>query len=443
MHLKLRKYHLLLIVATVLLLVLSVAGLHAQLSTGKVEGTVRDKDTGEPLQGAQVTIAGTRLGNVTNADGYYFILSVPPGQRNITFTYTGYQKTTVSRQLILAGQTITVDASLSSTVVQLEGITIEGEAEILRPRDETTTKRRMTAEQIKETPVQRLEDLMILEAGVEIGGRGARDRGLRIRGGRIGEEAMIVDGLLVRNYSANPFATGLGWVFENDFGSTSDDTTPLEVGTSAVEQVDIITGGFQAEYGNSQSGIVNIVTKEGGSSLAGNVRYTTDQLNPRTADWGYNQLMTSLGGPVPVIPNLYFHLSGEIQGQADRTPTHAGDGFRAVDQTFVDRLNNAVRNDPAIKTVRTENPGVEYPFTLEKLQTGHAAYVAGLIQDHPQRYNSASAVHQGSLFTAPNPVRLPSNWGDRTLLSGKFTYSPIKDLKFLVSENWSRNQHSY
>src|SRR3972149_6763987 len=75
----------------------------AQLTTGKVEGTVRDADSGQPLQGAQVLVEGTRLGNVTNNDGYYFILNVPPGQRDITFTFTGYQKTTVNNQLILAG----------------------------------------------------------------------------------------------------------------------------------------------------------------------------------------------------------------------------------------------------------------------------------------------------------------------------------------------------
>src|SRR3990172_4404957 len=82
-----------------------VTGLFAQLTTGKIEGTVRDKDSGQPLQGAQVVIEGTRLGNVTNNDGYYFILNVPPGRRDITFTFTGYQKTTIANQLMLAGQT--------------------------------------------------------------------------------------------------------------------------------------------------------------------------------------------------------------------------------------------------------------------------------------------------------------------------------------------------
>ena len=232
------------VLATLALLVLSnSASLFAQrINTGKIEGTVRDKDTGMPLAGAQVLVEGTRLGNVTNADGYYFILNVPPGRRSVTFTYTGYQKTTVADVMILAGQTMTVDGSLSSTVVQIDGITVEGESDVLLPRDETTTKRRLTTERLEELPATTLEDLMILEAGVQIGGEDARSRGLKIRGGRLGEEAMIVDGVMVRNYTALPLAGGGGWRDEFEEGTFSEDATPLEFSFAAVEQVDVGLG---------------------------------------------------------------------------------------------------------------------------------------------------------------------------------------------------------
>ncbi|HUU28319.1 MAG TPA: carboxypeptidase regulatory-like domain-containing protein [archaeon] len=395
----------------------------AQLSTGKIEGTVRDKDSGQPLVGAQVVVEGTRLGRVTNEDGYYFILNVSPGRRSITFTFTGYQKTTITDQLILAGQTTTIDVNLSSTVVQLEGITIEGESEVLLPRDYTVTKQRMTAENIASQPATKLEDLMILEAGVQIGGEGGLSRGLRLRGGRLGEEGMIVDGVMVRNYTANPFRSGRGWTWEQELGSLGEDTTPLELSTGSVEEVDIITGGFQAEYGNAQSGIINIVTKEGGPSLKGNVRFTTDEANPRTADYGYNQLQASLSGPVFGIPNLFFYSSGEIQGMADMFPTHADEGFRGVNQAFVDHLNDAVRSDPVF--------GAEMPsFTLEMFKTGREFY-------------AGKTGKNASLYSPPNPVRQPNNWGDRTLASGKLTYSPIKSLKIIGGINFSRIQRSY
>ena len=412
-----------LIVAISMLLCFTSA--FAQINTAKIEGTVRDMDTGAPLQGAQVIVEGTQLGNVTNADGYYFILNVPPGRRSITFTYTGYQKTTVANQLILAGQTETIDGNLSSTIVELAGITIEGESEVLMPRDQTVTKQRMTAEKIAESPTTTLDDLMLLEAGVETGGPEAFGRGVRIRGGRLGEEAMIVDGVIVRNYTADPFRSGQGWIYEHEVGSKGEDTTPLEFSTSAVEQVDIITGGFQAEYGNAQSGIINIVTKEGGADLRGSVRFTTDGVMPRTADWGYNQLWTSIGGPVPGISNLFFHGSGEIQGVADRTPTHADEGFRGINQDFVDRLNYSVRNDPVLGAKE-----IQPVYTLDMFRTGREFY-------------ASKTGESASLFSPKNPVRNYGNWRDRTLVSGKLTYYPTQRLKFIGTGNFSRHQHSY
>jgi len=394
----------------------------AQINTSKIEGVVRDKDSGQPLAGAQVVVEGTRLGNVTNADGYYFILNVPPGRRAITFTFTGYQKTTITDQLLLAGQTTTVDAHLSSTVVELSGITVEAAVAPLVPRDNTVSKQRMTAEKISDIPANKLEDMLVLEAGVQTGGEGALARGVRIRGGRLGEEAMVVDGVTVRNYTANPFRSGYGWVFEQEQGSLSEDATPLEFSTGAVEQVDILTGGFQAEYGNAQSGIINIVTKEGGASLLGNARFITDQQNPRTSDYGYNQLITSVGGPVPLVPNLFFHASGEIQGIADRYPTHADEGFRGVNQDFVDRLNEAVRNDPHYYGTK--------PFSLEEFKTGREFY-------------ASKTGENASLFSPFNPVRLPYNWQDRTLASAKLTSSPLQGLKLIATSNFSRDQNSY
>jgi hypothetical protein len=395
----------------------------AQLNTSKIEGIIRDKATGQPLEGAQVLVEGTRLGNISNTDGYFFILNVPPGRRSISFSYTGYQKVTVADQLLLAGQTTTINAELSSTVVELAGITVQGESEVLVPRDNTVSKQRLTSERILVSPTSKLEDLLVLEPGVQIGGEGGMSRGLRIRGGRLGEESMVVDGVIVRNYTADPFRSGRGWIYEQELGSLGEDTTPLDISTSSVEQVDIITGGFQAEYGNSQSGIINIVTREGGQEIKGSARLTTDEQNPRTADYGYNQLQLDLGGPVPGIPNLFYHGSGEIQGMADRQPTHADEGFRGVNQDLVDHLNDAVRNDPVFRKMMPV-------FTLEELQKGRQSY-------------ASRTGKSASLWSPVNPVRLPGNWMDRTLSSGKITYSPVAALKVIGSINFSRNQNSY
>ncbi|MFC1537542.1 carboxypeptidase-like regulatory domain-containing protein, partial [Gemmatimonadota bacterium] len=411
-------------VLSLIMVTLLTVPVFAQLNTAKIEGVVIVKDTGQPLEGVQVIVDGTQLGNITNADGYFFILNVPPGRQSIVFTYTGYQKTTVANQLLLAGQTTTVGCSMSSTIVELEGIIVEGEVEILLPRDQTVSKQRLTSEMLAETPATNMDDLLVLQAGVQIGGEGGMARGVRIRGGRLGEEAMVVDGIVVRNYTANPFKSGQSWVYEHELGSRGEDTTPLEFSTASVEQVDIITGGFQAEYGNSQSGLINIVTKEGGSRLRGKVRFTTDEVNQRTADYGYNQLQADIGGPVFGIPNLFFHVSGEIQGKADNTPTHADEGFRGINQVFVDRLNDAVRNDIVL--------GKEMPvFSMEMFETGQKFYA------------EQTGEEPVGVYTPANPVRQPNNWGDRTLAAGKLTFSPMQGLKFMGTGNFSRMQRSW
>ncbi len=410
------------VTASLVLLILPVC-IWAQLSTSKIEGVVRDKDTGSPLAGVQIVVEGTRLGNVTNSDGYFFILNVPPGRRSVVFTYTGYQKTTIANQLLLAGQTTTIETNLSSTIVQLEGIIIEGESEVLLPRDNTVSKQRLTAERMNEIPASSLDELMAMEAGVQTGGDDALGRGMRIRGGRLGEEGVIVDGVAVRNYTANPYESGVSWEYEQESGSLAQDASPMEFSTSSLEQVDIITGGFQAEYGNAQSGIINIVTKEGGPLIRGDVRYTTDQVNPRTSDFGYNQLRVSMGGPLKIVPNLFFHTSGEIQGRSDRNPTHADEGFRGINQDFVDKLNEAVADDPILK------PRMPV-YSLDMFKNGWEGFATkmGLRQ---------------SLFSPGNPVRLPGNFGDRHLTSSKLTYSPTQNLKMVSTGSFSRLQNSY
>jgi len=145
---------------------------------------------------------------------------------------------------------------------------------------------------------------------------------------------------------------------------------------------------------------------------------------PATADWGYNQLQANLGGPVSFIPGMNYYISGEIQGAKDRTPTHASEGFRGVNEDFVKHLNDAVADDPIL------GAGPEPAYTLDMFKTGKEFYA------------SKTGADPG-LFTPFNPVRLPINWMDRTLGSGKLTYAPGKNLKLIFTSNMSRNQHTY
>ncbi len=287
--------------------------------TGKLIGTVSDGDTGQPLVGAQVVVEGSNLGNVTNEDGYYFINNVAVGMQGITAQYLGYQ-TTTNEQRVLAGQTMTVDFRLSSEIVEAEGIIAVIEREPLVARDNTISKARFTGEDVRNLPVSDIDNVIQLGAGVYLDGPDSQRNvtgtpfgsglgGFVIRGGRSSESALLIDGVMI-----------------TDFG-TQNNTT--EIGAFGVEEVDVVTGGFNAEFGNAQSGVVNIVTRAGGREFHGNARFTTDELEVEQS-YGYNNIQGSIGGPI--VPEvLTFFGSAEITGAEDFFPSVAGfnprDGF--------------------------------------------------------------------------------------------------------------------
>ncbi|MBN2288172.1 MAG: TonB-dependent receptor [Candidatus Glassbacteria bacterium] len=398
--------------------VFGAGALRAQINTGKIEGKIIDVQTGAPLVGAQVMVDGTRLGNVANNDGYYFVLNIPPGIHSITATYTGYQSVSVQNQRIQAGQTTTINFQMSSAVFELETLVVEGESEILVPRDNTLTKRRFTAEMAENIATSSLDDVIELQAGVE-----KSDRGFQIRGGRIGEEVVFVDGVMVKNFSASPMAPSYGETFIEEASSYNPDVkdnNPLEISTNAVEEVQILTGGFNAEYGNAQSGVINIVTQEGSPQIKGKVRFRTDGQQPRTSDYGFNELQLNLSGPVAPVKHAYFFVSSEMQGRADFTPSHSSEvgGFRGFDEYYEARINRVLENEPLIKK----------RFSLDDFREARRK-----VYDDPA----------AELYYNSNPVRLPGNEGDRWLTSSKLTWSPTTDLKFLVSHHFSRFQRRY
>ncbi|MBI4538426.1 MAG: TonB-dependent receptor [Gemmatimonadetes bacterium] len=268
-------------------------GLAAQ-TTGKVQGRVTDAQTGQPLAGAQIVVLGTRLGNITNEDGYYFINNVPAGLQDIQTQYIGYQTLTVSDQRVLVGQTMTVNFAMTPEAIALEPITVEGERNPLVPRDKTVSKAIVTGDVADALPLDRLAAVITLQPGVV----DYRDsRGHVVRGGRPGEAAVYVDGVLVRSFNRGLQAQ-------------------IDLGTNAVEEVSVLTGGYGAEFGQAQSGIINYVTKTGGNEYSGAVTFGTDEILPNDARYGISRGEVSFGGPL-VGDELSFHVAGTAEGRED------------------------------------------------------------------------------------------------------------------------------
>ncbi len=211
-------------------------------NTGKIAGTVTDKQTGEPLPGANIIIKNTSMGASTNLNGEYFIINVPPGTYTVECMMVGYQTVRYESVNVRSDQTTALDFKIGEQALELEEeITVVADRPLVQ-KDLTASKVVTSAEEIEALPVERFEDIMITQAGVTRGADGA----LHIRGGRSNEISYMVDGVSV----ANPYSTnGLG----------------VRVANNAIQEMSVVSGAFNAEYGNAMSGVVNLTTKDGSS----------------------------------------------------------------------------------------------------------------------------------------------------------------------------------
>lgn len=253
--------------AIVLLVLASVTVLVYSGTTGKITGQISDATTGEPLISANVVIRGTTMGAATDFEGNYVILNVPPGVYTLSISSVGYQPVQYSNVQVNIDLTTTIDVKLQPTVINIGEQIITAERSLVI-KDMTSSLATMTADQIRTLPVQAVQQVLRLNAGIiEDGGR------LSIRGGRTGEVAYWVDGI-----SATDLYDGrVGVAVEN----------------SAVQELQVISGTFNAEYGQAMSGIVNIITKEGGEKYTGQIKlYAGDYVSNRAEYNLYKKLVT-------------------------------------------------------------------------------------------------------------------------------------------------------
>lgn len=214
-------------------------------TTGKITGIVTDANTGETLPGVNIVIEGTQLGAASGMDGDFSILNIPPGTYSVRASMIGYQAIVMEKVQVRIDLSSKVNFKMKETVLEADEVTIVAERPMVQ-MDETYSMSSVSADEIAILPVQSVNDVMGLQAGaVESGG-------LHIRGGRTGEVAYWVDGVS----TTDVFSGGMGVKVEN----------------SAVQELQVVSGTFNAEYGQSMSGIVNIITKEGSQKYSGELK---------------------------------------------------------------------------------------------------------------------------------------------------------------------------
>ena len=283
--------------------------------TGKLSGKVTDEN-GEPLIGANVLIDGTNQGAATDFEGYYSILNIRPGTHTVNFRYIGYQSKIIQNIIINADKTTSIDVTLNSEIIEGETVTIVAEKPIVE-FNQTSSVKNISSGDIESLPVQSLSDIVNLQAGSVK----TTDGEFHIRGGRGGEIQFQVEGISINN----PF----------------NNQSSLSLDRSIIEEVSVVTGTFDAKYGQAMSGVVNTTLKSGSDKFAFSAEiYGGDYLPfdndtyPNNEDflpYTLQNYQLTLSGPTYIpattflISGRRFHNNGFLYGERKFMPTDTND----------------------------------------------------------------------------------------------------------------------
>ncbi len=282
---------------------------------GKISGTVVDKATRAPLIGANIIVEGTTLGAVSDTEGHFVILQVPPGSYNVQAKLLGYSPMRMEQLSVATNRIATLTFALTQTTLTSEAVQIIGTRPVIE-KDITATSRTIKESDIAALPMTTVSDVLQIQAGVISSG------GLHIRGGRAGEVTYYMDGI--------PLVDPL----------FSEINSSEIINRDAIAEMQVISGTYSAEYGNSMSGIINITTKEGGDRLRAelNVKGSGIGLEQPSSDYNRTIARGSLSGRLFAKTN--FFLSGSYDDRDNYLPW----GYRREGNLFVKLTDRHIKD---------------------------------------------------------------------------------------------------
>ncbi|MBL7013151.1 MAG: TonB-dependent receptor [Candidatus Marinimicrobia bacterium] len=415
---------------------------------GKVVGTVVDKENGSPLPGVNVMLVGTSYGAATTETGSFVILNVAPGLYSVKFSYIGYRSVTIEQVRVTSDLTTNLfETKLASEALDGEEVVVIAEKSLIEI-NATNEVRVVRSEDIQNMNVRGYADVVALQTGVVVDASGD----LHIRGGRTDEVGFYVDGVYVNN----AFTSGRAG----------------DVPNLSLEEVSFQSGGFGAEYGSANSGIVKTTTKTGGTDLNITVEGIKDFGSPDASvdkpfaySYGYQLGSFALGGPVPGLNWLRYFLSVEQSSLADASPTNAtvpyytGDldaaGRPNVGDNYIDANGNTIWDDFIDKDANgVYDEGVDTPAEVYTDLNGNGEYDAPDYKDisaddveyrwgpKPNNWIEKSSVAGNILIDFQPKFKLP--WklkiGGSSFNSERSNYSHTRSLFDVYSPKSTSNQ---
>jgi outer membrane receptor for ferrienterochelin and colicin len=318
-------------IAFIFAALLAVGPLAAQVGSGTLKGKIMDIDADSPLPFASVVLFlnGNQVsGTNTDFDGEYTIKPVQPGTYDVLISFVGYQSQKITGVKITANKIRFVNAELSAGVMMQEAEVVEYTVPLI-DKDGGASGGTMTREDIDKMPGRSAASIATTIAGASTAGTGG---GISIRGARPSSTWVYIDGIKVRGSSALP--------------------------KSAIEEVQVVTGGIPANIGDATGGVINISLRNSSSKWFGGAEVISSGLPTEEGaigfdEFGYNVIEGSLSGPIAFTkddegnnlrPLLGLFLSGNYTYQKDPRPTFDGN-YRITDEARASIFDNPLRQN--------------------------------------------------------------------------------------------------
>ncbi|NUN69239.1 MAG: TonB-dependent receptor [Bacteroidetes bacterium] len=393
-----------LVLLTVLFLSLLTAG-----TTGKIVGTVIDAKSGEPLPGVNIILVGTSYGAVSDFEGNFLILNLQPGVYTIRASSIGYTPVSYSNIQVKSDLTTKQDFKLSEETVIGDEVVITAERPLVQ-KDLTATTAVVGGDDIKQLPVTEIGQVIGLQAGNVAGS---------IRGGRSGETAYWIDGVPVTD--------------------AFNGSAVVDVNPSMVQELQVLSGAFNAEYGQAMSGIVNIVTREGAEKYTGSITaYAGDFLSNHSDIFkgiqkfeplNIRNIEASVSGPLAgkdvslYLNGRSIHYGGYLNGIRRYTPSSAVGKRVDKDEAYIIGTHFASDSTYINQSITSIAAGGSITQTM-----------ADSINRH--RFDSAYSVFR-SLYDANSGVgdgkTVPMGWNDKQYLQAKLALRISSELKLNIT----------
>ncbi len=266
----------------ILVLIFILTSLRSFAGTnGILEGKIHDSATKENIVSVTIQIVGTNLGTVSTIDGYYTIYNIRAGVYDVKYSLLGYKPVIMKSVSINADMRTRIDITMDQTSVELGAVEIISQKPLIQ-KDQPSTAFSIGEVKLEKLPVTTFQEVLSLQPGVTLEGN--------VRGGKTNEVIYLIDGIPVQDFVGG----GLG----------------AELPKSSIGGMTIYTGGFEAEYGNAMSAVINVITKGGENTHRFALRFEKDNWIPSKLNKQidkHNELELSASGPI--IPNEIFYLS--------------------------------------------------------------------------------------------------------------------------------------